>query len=606
MNVSTYLGQLAALNQVGLLGVQGVNTMGGTDAWDQTFADSGWQLNVVPLTTLIKDRLASPWTESCFDYVGVTVQDNVGDVQHGCTIQHELRCAEQNYYVPLSKTDSEAHQFQVMFAFDNRGITRFEAGLSIIQTVFICFCVALGALSFSKDANELLLKPVERMIAKMETIKDNPFEAMRLGDQEYRREEIEHAKRKARLTNLGRFWKTIYTFRSMRKKKEPMETVMLERTIIKLGALLALGFGEAGAEIVGQNMASNAFAFVNPALPGAKVEAIIGLCKIRNFLEATEVLKEKVMLFVNQVGEIVHGCIDDYHGAPNKNIGDSFLVVWRLSGREFDQYAKVADMAMLSFLRITAEVNKSRVLAAYRTHPGLLQRMPRFRVQLGFGLHSGWVIEGAIGSDFKIDPSYLSPNVHVSSQLESATKHYGVSMLFSQEVINLCSEEAALRCRQIDKVCVQGAKKPMRIYTIDLDIQPLEVQNGGRDKIIKNLFKIRQLREIRKSEKWSEDFYVWEAFTSDLDIKRMRARYSAEFFQRFATAMRNYEVGQWLAARDMFLTCHYQPKDNLGAWPVQMQQDWPEDAPTVTLLKFMERTSFEPPVEWAGHRELPT
>lgn len=70
--------------------------------------------------------------------------------------------------------------------------------------------------------------------------------------------------------------------------------------------------------------------------------------------------------------------------------------------------------------------------------------------------------------------------------------------------------------------------------------------------------------------------------------------------------MRNYEVGQWLAARDMLFTCHYQPKDNLGAWPVQMQQDWPEDAPTVTLLKFMERTSFEPPVEWAGHRELPT
>lgn len=33
-----------------------------------------------------------------------------------------------------------------------------------------------------------------------------------------------------------------------------METVMLEKTIIKLGGLLALGFGEAGAEVIGQNM----------------------------------------------------------------------------------------------------------------------------------------------------------------------------------------------------------------------------------------------------------------------------------------------------------------------------------------------------------------
>ena len=36
--------------------------------------------------------------------------------------------------------------------------------------------------------------------------------------------------------------------------EEPMETVMLEKTIIKLGGLLALGFGEAGAEVIGQNM----------------------------------------------------------------------------------------------------------------------------------------------------------------------------------------------------------------------------------------------------------------------------------------------------------------------------------------------------------------
>ena len=31
-----------------------------------------------------------------------------------------------------------------------------------------------------------------------------------------------------------------------------METIILEKTIIKLGGLLALGFGEAGAEIIGR------------------------------------------------------------------------------------------------------------------------------------------------------------------------------------------------------------------------------------------------------------------------------------------------------------------------------------------------------------------
>jgi class 3 adenylate cyclase len=52
----------------------------------------------------------------------------------------------------------------------------------------------------------------------------------------------------------------------------------------------------------------------------------------------------------------------------------------------------------------------------------LNERMPNYSVKMGFGLHVGWAIEGAIGSDFKIDASYLSPNVNMASRLEAATK----------------------------------------------------------------------------------------------------------------------------------------------------------------------------------------
>merc|ERR1712187_783327 len=102
---------------------------------------------------------------------------------------------------------------------------------------------------------------------------------------------------------------------------------------------------------------------------------IVGFCNIRNFGDATEVLKENVMMFVNQVGEIVHGCVDDYHGAPNKNLGDAFLLVWRLAGIEQYKQRKLADMAVISLVKIVAEINKSPVLAEYRGHPGFLQRM---------------------------------------------------------------------------------------------------------------------------------------------------------------------------------------------------------------------------------------
>jgi class 3 adenylate cyclase len=68
---------------------------------------------------------------------------------------------------------------------------------------------------------------------------------------------------------------------------------------------------------------------VNPMLPGQKIIAIFGFCDIRNFTDATEVLQEGVMLFVNEIGEIVHGLVDQFSGAANKNIGDAFLLVWK-------------------------------------------------------------------------------------------------------------------------------------------------------------------------------------------------------------------------------------------------------------------------------------
>ncbi len=58
---------------------------------------------------------------------------------------------------------------------------------------------------------------------------------------------------------------------------------------------------------------------------------------------------------------------------------------------------------------------------------------------MGFGLHLGWAIEGMIGSNFKIDASYLSPNVNTASRLEAATKQYGVQLLFSQGIFSVLS-----------------------------------------------------------------------------------------------------------------------------------------------------------------------
>lgn len=206
-----------------------------------------------------------------------------------------------------------------------------------------------------------------------------------------------------------------------------METVVLEQTIVKIGALLALGFGEAGSKIIAANMANGGE--INPMLPGQKIIAIFGFCDIRNFTDATEVLQEGVMLFVNEIGEIVHSVVDQFSGAANKNIGDAFLLVWKYQEediirnveedtvelRDLDKIHQQADLSVMAFLKTIAQLNKSRKTFKYREHEGLNKRMPNYSVKLGLGLHVGWAIEGAIGSFYKIDASYLSPNVNKSA-----------------------------------------------------------------------------------------------------------------------------------------------------------------------------------------------
>ena len=49
-------------------------------------------------------------------------------------------------------------------------------------------------------------------------------------------------------------------------------------------------------------------------IPGKKVCGIFGFCDIRCFTDATEVLQESIMVFVNNIADIVHGEVSKYDG----------------------------------------------------------------------------------------------------------------------------------------------------------------------------------------------------------------------------------------------------------------------------------------------------
>lgn len=103
--------------------------------------------------------------------------------------------------------------------------------------------------------------------------------------------------------------------------------------------------------------------------------------------------------------------------------------------------SQLADMAVISFLLLISGLKRNRKMMKYKKHGGLNNRLPGYEVKLGLGMHLGYAIEGAIGSYYKIDASYLSPNVRMSERLEGATKTYGVPILISGSLWDYLSTE---------------------------------------------------------------------------------------------------------------------------------------------------------------------
>jgi len=288
--------------------------------------------------------------------------------------------------------------------------------------------------------------------------------------------------------------------------------------------------------------------------------------------------------------------VNELKGAPNRNSGEHFMLVWIIEDvSRVKEVSKIAGMSVVSCIRILGGVHTSVPLSTYRNHPGLLYRLGSNAVNLSFGLHAGWAIEGAVGTEFKIDASYLSPNVSIAESVERATQSYGVSVMVAKSVVELCPEGIVKSCRLIDKVIIPGSKVPVEIYCVDLDIQGITMLDEQPLQYVwntRNRFKVRQYIEAEKTARESVDFDVAGFLNLDPIYRDMRKRYDVKFFQLFSMGYHNYSEGEWSVARRM-LSC---TRAFLGA----------EDGPSIALLKHMASYNFQAPPSFHGVRELDT
>lgn len=97
-----------------------------------------------------------------------------------------------------------------------------------------------------------------------------------------------------------------------------------------------------------------------------------------------------------------------------------------------------------------------------------------YRPVLTFGLHMGWTIEGAIGSESKIDACYLSPHKTISERIEDLCHYYDMQILVTESLYNLMSLKARNTLRKIDVITMQESKEQRGLYTFDLSFSNSE------------------------------------------------------------------------------------------------------------------------------------
>ena len=460
----------------------------------------------------------------------------------------------------------------------------------LARTIFLILIILILNSVFDNDAKRLVVDPLEIMIEIVERVAKDPINAKNV-------EQLQMG-----MKNLASKMENKTKTKNEKVEFESYEIRIIKTSIIKIASLLATGFGEAGCEMIQQNMNSNQE--LNPMLKGKKKIAIFGFCDIRNFAEINEALQQEIMVFVNEIADIVHSCVDNFGGAANKNIGDAFLVAWKLKDTDTFIDAKgeltlktdsenarfMADQALLAFLSIIININKSDKILKYRKNKKILKRIQHFKVQMGFGLQIGWAIEGAIGSSYKVDASYLSPYVNMAARLEAATRIYGVSLLLSGELHNLLSNELKTICRKIDTVTVKGSIKPIDIYTVDvnLNLKPEKIQDYE--------LTLKQKRDVNREKRENIlkgvviEGSIGRFIMQKTDFKELLKNKKSEYFSPvFDEALTYYLNGDWKNAFKKFEDCLFLVE---------------KDGPTTNLLNYIQANNYIPPIKFNRCREL--
>ncbi len=197
-------------------------------------------------------------------------------------------------------------------------------------------------------------------------------------------------------------------------------------------------------------------------------------CDIRGFTPLSERMEPSHLIsFVNQLLERFTKVVTRHQGIIDKYLGDAVLCIF-----EDPDSAKKAVECGLDMLATVKSFNDEK------------GRLVKPTVQIGVGLHTGPVILGTIGSSERMDSTVLGFTVNMAKHLEELTKHFGVNMLISNQVLNHLSPAQEYHCRELGEILMKDSLAPMSVFEV-------YDQDTAESKHLKDLMKPMMAESIK-------------------------------------------------------------------------------------------------------------
>jgi hypothetical protein len=156
--------------------------------WETSIQQQDDAYNYGSMPSIAQNSLARPWDQSCkvgtlnLRGISLLAQSITDYNEYTVDCPNDLRLAERAKWNPRVMPFDSYNEWHIAFYFDVRPYVKAEAGFNIIITFFVCLVLCTASVFFSKDANTLVLEPVEKMISKVESIRDNPLIALKMAD----------------------------------------------------------------------------------------------------------------------------------------------------------------------------------------------------------------------------------------------------------------------------------------------------------------------------------------------------------------------------------------------------------------------------------------